>query len=290
MKRSITAILAAIMLLCLTGLAQADVATWGVATVHGTNEFTIGPGNSSLHYNGQGWTNYVWYNNNGSPPGTIAQGMYGDRTGMRTFATTNVAHGRKLSDLKLEFEFHNTLGGYPTINFFVTDGLGHQGIFAPTSSGIGDVGVIDPINGWSKMTVDLTRTDISQTANMAIYEHNGLSNNYVSPFTTFQWGEIKDLTIAGWYDYQRSPTGGWDAWGTNFDADDGLALIWGDTVNSNNSYGLQQREIRNVAVSFGGTTYDATFANSTVPEPGSLLVMCSGLIGLAGCMMRKRLR
>lgn len=165
----------ALAVIATSGNVQAAMATWDVATVHGTNQFTISPDGSSLLYAQQGWTDYVWYNNNGSPPGTVAQGAYGDRTGMRTFATTDVAVGQKLNDVKLEFEYHNALGGYPTINFFLTDGAGHYGIFAPTSSGIGAVGVIDPINGWSKMTIDLTRTDISATAVMAVYEHNGLS-------------------------------------------------------------------------------------------------------------------
>jgi hypothetical protein len=263
----------------------AAISTWDVATVHGMEQFTISPDGSSLHYNRQGWTDYVWYNNNGSPPGTIATTTAGPhapavepRSGMRTFAATDAAVGKKLSDLKLEFEYHNTLGGYTTINFFVTDGLGHYGIFAPTSSGIGEVGVIDQINGWSKMTIDLTRTNISPTATMAIYEHNGLSTVYGDPYTGFQWADIKDLTIAGWYDYQRSPTGGWDAWGTSFDVTHGVALIWGDTANSNNAYGTQEREIREVVLSFGGVAYEGTFKDATVPEPATFLVW--GLLGM----------
>jgi len=274
--------------LSLGGVASAAI--WDVATVHGTEQFTIGSGGTSLLYHEQGWTDYAWDNNNGSAPGTIAQGMYGDRTGMRTFATTDVAVGQKLSDIKLEFEYHNDLGGYTTINFFLTDGLGHYGIFAPTSSGIGAVGVIDPINGWNKMTIDLT-ANISTTATMAVYEHNGLSAVYGDPYTGFQWDDIKDLTIAGWYDYQRSPEGGWDAWGTSFDANHGLALIWGDTVNSNNSYGSQQREIRDVIVSFGGVDYMGEFANATVPEPASLIIwslLGVGCMGVAGVRRRRR--
>jgi hypothetical protein len=280
MKKLMTICFSVVLISC---AVQAADAIWEVATVHGLNEFTISPDSTSLHYNPQGWTDYAWNQNNGSAPGTIAQGMYGDRTGMRTFATTDVAFGQSLNSLKLEFEYNNTLGGYTTINFFVTDGLGHYGIFAPTSSGIGEVGVIDPINGWSKMTIDLTRTDISPTATMAIYEHNGLSTVYGDPYTGFQWNDIKDLTIAGWYDYQRSPEGGWDAWGTCFDASHGLALIWGDTVNSNNSYGSAEREIRDVVVSFGGTDYQGTFESAQIPEPATMV-----LLGLGAVLLRKK--
>jgi hypothetical protein len=138
------------------------------------------------------------------------------------------------------------------------------------------------------MTIDLTRTDISTTATMAVYEHNGLSTVYGDPYTGFQWPDIKDLTIAGWYSYQRSPTNGWGAWGKSFDANHGLALIWGDTVNSNNSYGSQTREIRDVRVSFGGTTYDGTFVNSTVPEPSSMVAMLALLSPIGLVFRRKR--
>ncbi len=283
----------AIMML-FTGMVYAGATTWDVATVHGYNQFTISPDSTLLHYNKQGWTDYAWNQNNGSAPGTIATTTVGEhaptlepRSGMRTFAATDVAVGQKLSDLKLEFEYHNTLGGYTTINFFVTDGSGHYGIFAPTSSGIGAVGVIDPINGWSKMTIDLTRSDISTTAVMAIYEHNGLSTTYGDPYTGFQWSDIKDLTIAGWYDYQRSPEGGWDAWGTSFDAQHGLALIWGDTANSGGAYGAAEREIRNVTVTFGGTEYSGTFKSAQVPAPGAILLGGIG-VSLVGWLRRRR--
>lgn len=273
------------------GIAQADTysAIWDVATVHGQNEFSIGSGGSSLYYNPQGWTHYAWSENNGSPPGTIAQGMYGNRTGMKTFATTDVACGQKLSDIKLVFEYHSALGGYPSINFFVTDGKGHYGIFSPASGGIASVAVIDPINGWSRMTIDLTRTDISTTDKMAIYEHNGLSSTYTYPYTKFLWNDIKDLTIAGWYDYQRSPEQGWDAWGTCFDEDHGIALIWGDTVNSKNSYGSSAREIQNVSLSFGGDTYAGTFQTAQVPEP-AVVVNLLGLLVVGGAIAARRYR
>ena len=298
-------ILAVVVLasLALGGMAQAGTAIWDVATVHGTNEFAITSGGSALHYNQQGWTDYVWYQNNGSPSGTIATTTAGPnapnveaRSGMRTFANSDVAIGQKLSDLKLTFDYHNDLPGltgpnnYPTINFFLTDGAGHFGIFAPTSSGLGAVGVIDPINGWSNMTLDLTRTDISATATMAIYEHNGLSTTYGDPYTGFQWADIKDLTIAGMYDYQRSPTGGWNAWGTNFGTGShGLALIWGDTANSNNSYGSQEREIRDVTVNFGGTDYNGSFNDATVPEPSTMVLLVGvGLIGVGVRRLRRK--
>ena len=209
---------------------------------------------------------------------------------MKTFATTDVAHGQKLSDIKLEYEYNNTLGLYPSMNFFMQDSFGHYGIFSPASGGINAVSTQDILNGWTRMTLDLTRGDILDTAKVAVYEHNGLSDVYGVPYTSMTWGDIKDFTIAGWYDWQRSPEGGWDAWGTSFDDQHGLALIWGDTVNSNGTYGSQQREIRNVNVTFDGTPYAGTFGNAQVPEPSTVvsligLMLMGGLIRI--CYLRR---
>jgi hypothetical protein len=289
---------------CLSSIAQGATTTWKVATVHGTEQFSISPDTSLLHYdpqprNTEGW---YWYNNNGSPPGTLATGGFqtpnGYRDGSRTLATTDVAVGQALNSVKLSFEYQHALG-YTTVNYFLTDGSGKFGIFAPTSLGITGVSVIQPVDAvWDKITLDLTAA-IPDTTNVAIYEHNGLSMEHVEPFTTMQWGDIKELTIAGMYDYQRSPALGWDHWGTMFDEVNtagsstivngyGLALIWGDTVG-NVTYATQPREIRNVVVSFGGTDYTGTFANATVPEPGTLVLLgMAGVGALVACAWRPR--
>jgi len=293
--RYLAAVAALGLVLAVTATAGAVTSTWDVATVHGVQEFTISPDSTSLLYNQQGWTTYAWYNNNGSPAGTIATTTVGEhapvlepRSGMRTFATTDVALGQKLSDLKLVYEYHNTLGSYPTMNFFMTDGLGHYGIFSPASGGIAAVSTQDILNGWTRMTLDLTLSTIPDAAAVAVYEHNGLSNEYGVPFTTMTWGDIKNFTIAGMYDYQRSPTDGWDAWGTCFDANHGLALIWGDTANSNNSYGSQTREIRDVVVTFGNEVYTGTFKDATVPEPVTMAGLVLGIGSLATYLRRRK--
>lgn len=301
--KSIFLVMAALALLCLCVAAQADQTAWQVATVHGVNQYTIGPDGTSLLFhqqprNTEGW---YWYNNNGSPPGTLAtsglQTPDGYRDGSRTFAMSDVAVGQKLKDIKLVFEYHNTLGGYCTMNFFMTDGLGHYGIFSPASGGIGAVSTEDILNGWTRMTLDLTRTSIPDAASCAVFEHNGLSDEYGVPFTSMTWANIKNLTIAGMYDFQRSPAMGWGRWGSQFSQVNtagnpaivnsyGLALIWGDTVG-NVAYTNQQREIRNVAVTFGGTTYDGTFANAAVPEPSSLIALAGGLGSLLALRRRR---
>ena len=225
-----------IMMFCLTSAAVADTATWKVATVHGTQEFSISPDASTLTYFLQPQahdTGGFWFNNNGSASNILAthggthpasgptnhpDGITADpvRAGTRTFAMTDVAQGQTLSDIQLAFTYDTALG-YTTINFFMTDGLGHFGIFAPTSKGLSSVAQsVDNLDGTTTMTIDLTDPTISDAATVAVYEHNGLTDQYGDPFTTMTWGGatgIKHLTIAGMYDYQRSPTDGWDAWG-----------------------------------------------------------------------------
>jgi len=260
--------------------------TWKVATVHGHDQFTIDDNGNSLLYhqqprNTQGW---YWYNNNGSPPGTLATGgkqvPNGYRDGSRTFACSNVAIGQPLNSIKLVLEYDRN----PTINFFVTDGNGKFGIFAPTSGGLASVGQSQILgDGWTRMTIDLTRTDILDTTTVAVYEHNGFVDEYGDPFTTMTWGDIKNYTIAGMYDYQRSPTHGWNQWGTMFDEINqagvstltngyGLALIWGDTVG-NDAYALNQVSMRNVQVSFAGIDYAGTFADAQISDVLELNVL-----------------
>lgn len=293
MKKLLVIICAMSLVLATGGMAGAATSTWDVATVHGDNQFTIGSGGSSLLYGQQTWTDYKWNQNQGSAPGTIAQGMYGDRTGMKTFAATDIAFGQKLSDLVVEYDYKHSLGGYTSMNFFMTDGFGNMGIFSPASGGIGKVGQITVIDSdWSKMTLDMTDPTITN-GGFAVYEQDGFVTPAGDPYTAMDWSVIKNYTIAGWYDFMRSPEGGWDAWGTSFDDQHGLTLNWGDTVNSNDSYGSQEREIRNVAVSFGGTTYDGTFANaqvSVVPEPISSTLFLVGAATLGFRRFRRKFK
>ncbi|MCE5341678.1 MAG: PEP-CTERM sorting domain-containing protein [Planctomycetaceae bacterium] len=283
------------MVLAVNGLAQAAETTWEVATVQGLNQFSISPDGSLLHYDQQprNTNEWYWYNNNGSPAGTLATGGFqtpnGYRDGSRTFATTNVAVGQTLNNIKLAFDYKTALG-YVTINYFLTDGNGKFGIFAPTSLGIAGVSTTQVVDSeWSRITLDLTAA-IPDSTSVAMYEHNGLAVDKVEPFTTMQWGDIKDLTIAGMYDYQRSPSLGWDYWGEMFDQINtagnstiingyGMALIWGDTVG-NTTYATQSREIRNLVVSFDGTDYTGTFESAQIPEPATMAMLGLGALSL----------
>ena len=158
--------------------------------------------------------------------------------------------------------------------------------------------ITDNLDGTNTIALDLTDPTIPDASSVAVYEHNGLVDEYGDPFTTMTWGGatgIKGLTIAGMYDYQRSPTEGWDYWGSMFSPVNeagestvvnghGLALIWGDTVG-HDAYITQQRVIMDPIVSFGGTDYLGTFESAQTPEPATL-----GLLLLGGLALLRRRR
>ena len=283
-------------------------AAWKVASVHGDSRFAIEDAGGGLRYFTQPMAqanSWYWFENNGQPANKLATNALASgpsnhpdgintlpvRAGARTFAVSNVAAGQKLGDLKLVVEYDKTLSlmnpaaGYPTINFWITDGAGNYAIFAPASGGIAAVSVTTELDAtWRRLTFDLTRSDIASGALCAIYENNVPPTG--NPFAIKRWDNIKNLTIAGCYDYQRSPTGGWGAWGTMFAPMDyvgnptlnngyGLGLIWGDTIG-NPPYNTEQRRIRNVTVSFGGKSYAGAFEAA---QAGHTLAYAAGAGG-----------
>lgn len=312
MKRSTIAVLGVVMMLA--AAAQGAPAVWSVATVHGYDRFSISGDGEKLTYDTQPQAHdneWYWFENNGYPSNILAthstasgpanhpNGKTTDpvRAGCRTFAVTDVAEGQELDTIKLEFEYNHTLGaGITTVNFFLTDGAGKFGIFAPTTSGLTPISTVSVVDDtWTKITIDMTNPGIG-TGDFAVYEHNGLAG--LAPnasYTLMSWADIKDLTIAGMYDFQRSPTLGWGHWGTMFNQVNmagsasivngyGLALIRGDTVGGVGH--TDPREIRNVTVSFGGVDYTGTFENGQLPEPATMSVLALGAVGLM-CRRRK---
>lgn len=315
----------AMILLGAIGNAQAATATAYVGTAHGANAFQVQSGGSQLYYQPQPDTVYVWDNNNGDPPGTHATYTYNDvtydRDGMKTFACTDVAYGQSVNTIQLQFDYYtgpDTTGynmGGVAINFFLADGNGHYGIWSATSGAA--LYTDTPIDGetnWVRRTLDCT--SLLDTASVAIYEHNGFVDEYGDPYTPVAWGEVKEFTIAGFYDYQRTPEGGFEAWNetlwtdiTNVaDSGDttlneyGITLNWGDTVggmyedgngeigdDANRPYGQAGRLINDYSVTVGATTYDMSFEAGVVPEPGTLaLLTLGGLTALTAAWIRRR--
>lgn len=316
---AICALSTAALLLGLIGTAQADTATAYVGSVHGYNAFDVQAGGSQLYFHPQPDTIYVWNENNGSAPGTLSTYTYQDvvynRDGMKTFACTDVAYGQRLDSVKMQYDFYTGLDttGYNmsslTINFFITDGTGNYGIWSATSGGTAfTTADVEGEPGWKRLTLDMTNLANNTWGKMNEY-NGGVSTD--RPF----WDDIKDWTIAGFYDYQRTPEGGFEAWNktlwtdvTNVGVVDdtlneyGIALNWGDTVgglhqdgdgeigaDANRAYGQAGRLIKNYQLTVDGTAYTMTFEAGVVPEPGTLALLAfAGLTALGAAWFRRR--
>ncbi len=277
-----------------------------VATVLGSNAYTIQNGGTQLYFHPQPDTDGVWYTKDGTVLTTTYGGQTYNRDGMKTFALSDVAYGQRLDSLEFEFDYYTGADttGYnmstPSINVFITDGEGHYGILSTTSGG----GLPNAISttseaGWNHYTADFTNLSNSQWCQLNEY-NGGVSSN--RPY----WSEIQDWTIAGFYDYIQYPEGGFGAWDstvwgniTNLGIEDttmnqyGIAINWGDTVGgmyedgngeigtaANRPYGQAGRMIKDYTISVGDTTYDVTF----VPEPATIAILGLG----AFCLIRKR--
>lgn len=317
---------AAIALFGLLGAAQGATATAYVGTVNGTNAFEVQSGGSQLYFAPQPDSIYYWNENNGATPGTHATFTYGgetyDRDGMKTFACTDIAYGQAINTIKMQFDYYTGTDtatglpmGNPSMNFFLTDGSGHYGIWSATS---GSAQYTDTVlgDGWTRRVLDCTAFVDDGKNGIAIYEHNDLVEDHSSPFANVGWDDIKNFTIAGFYDYQRTPEGGFEAWNqtlwsdiTNVaDAGDtslneyGITINWGDTVggmnedgngeigdDANRAYGQAGRLIKNYQLTVDGATYDMTFEAGVVPEPSTFALLAfGGLTALAAAWIRKR--
>ena len=307
--------------------AEASIGTAYVGTVHGEYAFDVLDGGNQLYFHPQPDTDYAWNENNGSAPGTIAtytkNGVTADRDGMKTYAATDVAYGAALNTIKLQFDYYTGIDtntglpmSNPSMNFFLTDGAGNYGIWSATSGGATYSDSLPDANGWVTRTLDCTT--IVDTATVAVYEHSGFVNEFNQPYTNIDWSVLKNFTIAGFYDYQRTPEGGFEAWGTTLWSDIseqgnaadptlnefGISINWGDTVggmygdgsgeigtDAERAYSKAGRMIRDYSITVGSEAYDMQFApGAVVPEPASVLVWSLLCLSGLGLVYRRRVK
>ncbi len=329
MKRlmiAVVSVVAVLAMLSLGGLAQADFATAYVGTANANNQFEVMDSGNGLYFNPQPDTTNNWYYQDGS----LVTYLEAPRDGMKTYAATSVGYGSTLGLLSLSLDYvrsgtvdtHGTgliYQGYPNMNIAITDGIGTYAIWSATSGGTAYV--ITPGTGdRDSLSMDLTALaddsvcgKVNESTNEAVLLNGKLNE------TTVQWSDIKDWKVAGFYNEQFNPTGGFGAWNetlwsTLSIADDpnttgideytntnpfGIYLFWGDTVGSmygdgdgeigldaERPYGKGGKEIANFVVGVGATSYTMSFESGVVPEPATMAFLALGGIGML--LRRKR--
>lgn len=315
MKRAMIAVVSVVAVMLAAGAANAAVATAYVGTANAAGAFDVQDGGNQLYFRPQPDTASVWMKNNGSPADTIwtypYNGQTYNRDGMKTYAATDIAYGKRLDSLKMEFDYYvgtDPTTGFsplntPAINVNLTDGAGHYAIWSATSGGTPFTTTRIGTTDWYHLSMDLTTIANNTWGQMNEY-NGGLATNRP------MWNVIQGWTVAGFYDFQAAPQGGFGAWNqtlwgdiTNVGVVDttlndyGVLLIWGDTVGgrfedglgeigvaANRDYGWAGRMVRNYDLTVDGTVYDMTFAAAPVPEPATMCLLALG--GLA--MLRRR--
>jgi len=306
MRKTITVLVCAI-LVCIAGAANAmatPTTNAYVATVLGSNAYTIQNGGTQLYFHPQPDSTGVWYANDGTVLTYPYGGQTYNRDGMKTFAVSDVAYGQRLDSVKLEFDYYTGLDttGYAmsslTINILLTDGAGNYAMWSATSGGTAfTTSDVAGETGWKHLVLDMRSLANSTWGKMNEFNGGTIAQPY--------WNDIRDWTIAGFYDYLQYPQGGFSAydstlWGTMSNIGEvvsanqfGIALVWGDTVgglyedgngeigsSANRPYGQAGRLVKDYTITVDDTTYDVIF----VPEPATIAILGLGVL----CLVRKR--
>jgi hypothetical protein len=198
--------------------------------------------------------------------------------GQKVYYGTDYFNDWALSSVDyIEFTYKRANGGNnPYSNAVITDGSGNYGIIS-SQGGSTLWEVVDTNYTEKRIRYYYAGDSGNQAFGFRFYEPSPDAGSWPHG-TNIVWSDISDWTLLG-VGVQRPLYSG-EAGVPRGPVDDGLAIMWGDSLN--NYLGI--RDIYDVTVFANGEEYVA----GPVPEPTTMLLLGSGLIGLAGVRRRKK--
>jgi hypothetical protein len=206
--------------------------------------------------------------------------------GQKVSYGTEYFNGWKLGDIDyLQFTFSNGHTTSPYSNLVITDNAGAYGVISSQGGYLSNVEnhLSDPNNPYYQATQTFYFAGKSGNSennyNFKFYEPAG---NPLPP-----WGHGVSVTwanIAGWYLLgigETRPLYAGEGASPRAPLYTGLNIIWGDSMANY----LGHKEVWGVNVQgIDGTNYKA----GPVPEPATLLLLCTGLVGLIGARRKMK--